>query len=107
VTPPRRHLVADSHATSVATSSNWRDQAACLKADASVQFFPDDDGGRQWSPWEAIKVCRTCPVVLQCRDEADRTEGGGEAKVQGVWGGEGPGMRLERRRAARRRAKAQ
>lgn len=82
---------------------DWRFQAACRDVDTTkILFFPADEDGRQWTAMAALRVCAGCPVVMECRGEADRTEGGGEAKVQGVWGGEGPGARLARRRAARR-----
>lgn len=55
----------------------WMERAAC--ADKPREwFFPE----RGQSTRRAIAVCRTCPVVAECVNYADRT-----GTQYGVWGG--------------------
>ena len=68
----------------------WWNRAACKGMDLRL-FFPDVgtfDKGRE--------VCKTCPVVSECRAEADRIEPLEHGSF-GVWGGESPKERLARR----------
>lgn len=69
----------------------WAAYAACRRADPDV-FFPSPDAGFE----EAIRICRGCPVLGECRDWALDT------KVRyGVWGGL---TERDRRRLLRRSA---
>lgn len=54
----------------------WRDLAACRGADTAI-FYPDVGQSAD----AARRICATCPVAQQCRNEASLT---GEL---GVWGG--------------------
>jgi hypothetical protein len=53
--------------------------------------------------FEAKLVCAGYPVISRCRAYVDATEGGYQS-VHGVFAGETPQKRLDRRRAARRAA---
>lgn len=64
-------------ATADARDATWRDFALCAEVDPD-RWFP----GANASPWDAMVICRRCPVRLQCLDEA--TVSGCE---EGVWGG--------------------
>ncbi|GAB6901979.1 WhiB family transcriptional regulator [Kineosporia succinea] len=96
--PMRRGSVVAS-----SKGDDWRHEAACRDVDLEeIQFFPGDDEARNWDPMPALKVCSRCPVMQQCRIEADVSEGRADGKVQGVWGGETAGTRIARRRAKRK-----
>lgn len=45
--------------------SDWRDRASCLGMDADL-WFPH--AGQ--SPKPAIRICRACPVILDCLDDS-------------------------------------
>lgn len=48
-------------------------------------FFPethDNGGSKDYSPTAAKKLCRECPVLLECADYAIEAE-----EEYGVWGG--------------------
>jgi len=69
----------------VAAPGPWRARGACAVVPTEV-FFP----GRGVSLEAAKGVCRSCPVVQDCRDYAVPL-----AELKGVWGGLGE---VERRR---------
>lgn len=48
---------------------------------------------------EAMALCRDCPILTECREEADGLEGTSRdlRHLFGVWAGETPSMRLARR----------
>jgi len=52
-------------------TADWRDLAACRGMDTDIFFNKD-------RYQEAVTVCRSCPVILRCK-EAGKDE-------QGVWG---------------------
>lgn len=55
----------------------WAAYAACRTADPDL-FFPVEDGATE----AALKICRGCPVIDDCRDWAL------EMRIRyGVWGG--------------------
>ena len=56
---------------------NWVDRAACAGKDPEL-FVPEADN-RRWIA-AALEVCRTCPVIEECRQA-------GEREWFGVWGG--------------------
>jgi WhiB family redox-sensing transcriptional regulator len=86
---------------------NWQEQGACRGVDSSVFFHPDGERGRARAQreWRAKQLCRTCPVIAQCRAHALEV-----GEVYGIWGGLSEGerhlmqQRLTRARAARRSA---
>ena len=64
-------------------STAWQRDAACAGAEDPDLFFPVSTvgpGARQLE--EARRVCRRCPVRVQCADWARRT-----GPAAGVWGG--------------------
>ena len=69
----------------------WAAFASCRTADPDV-FFPSPEN----DPAEAVRICKGCPVMLECRDWAFDTR-----VYYGVWGGL---TERERRRALRRGA---
>ncbi len=71
---------------------DWRGQAACRNYDPET-WFPVGSSGPALRQVEAAKtVCRTCPVITECRDHAlSRNE-------VGVWGGMSEPERKELRR---------
>ena len=70
---------------------SWRNDAACLNSDMAV-FFPTPGYGNHvdWNP--ARRVCRSCPVVSECRDYAIE-----HGHWDGMWGGLTPDERAELR----------
>lgn len=48
---------------------DWRQDAACRDADPEI-FFPAKRGSDEL---KAKRICRGCPVRVQCRAEAQRT----------------------------------
>jgi Transcription factor WhiB len=69
----------------------WRSSAACLGADVEV-FFGDHRGYAR-----ARAICRSCPVIEDCRRACDRAEGS-SVRVFGMYAGETPAERVARRR---------
>ncbi|MEO8329801.1 MAG: WhiB family transcriptional regulator [Candidatus Nanopelagicales bacterium] len=79
---------------------NWDHEAACQSTDPEL-FFPNGE----WPEEAAKRVCRGCPVRLQCLEFAL------DARLEhGVWGGlteaERRSLRRSRQRKARRVAAA-
>jgi WhiB family redox-sensing transcriptional regulator len=66
----------------------WMDSALCTQADPDA-WFPDQGGSAK----EAKKVCRACPVAVECLDFALATN-----ERFGIWGGL---TELERRSLAK------
>lgn len=82
------------------TEPDWRRDAACAGAYPDLFYPPCPHPGvtsgetcpvcfgvaivprPQWSSSPARKICRTCPVQLECLTEASNT-----GEVYGVWGG--------------------
>ncbi len=83
---------------STTADEDWRPEALCRKLCArgeidSELFFPvGTKGPAAEQIEEAKKICRRCPVIRQC---------GEEAEAFGIWGG----TTEDDRRAARRRAR--
>lgn len=69
----------------------WAALGACRDADPDL-FFPGPDG----DPGEAVRICRGCPVLEECREWALETR-----VAFGVWGGL---TERDRRRLLRRSA---
>jgi WhiB family redox-sensing transcriptional regulator len=76
---------------------HWRSHAACRDADASVFFSTDGERGhaRAHRESQAREICRTCPVLDDCREHALTAD-----VPYGVWGGT---TESDRRGARRRR----
>lgn len=64
------------------TNLDWMDNIACKGMDADL-FFPSSAGvpGQQQAA-EAARVCRTCPVQIECQQHRVAT-----GATTGVWGG--------------------
>lgn len=67
------------------TTTDWQDQAACRGADDTLFYHPEGERGgpRLRRELRAKAICRECPVLMQCREQARR-----EREPYGVWGGE-------------------
>ncbi|MEE2034829.1 WhiB family transcriptional regulator [Rhodococcus chondri] len=77
---------------------DWMVWARCRGFDTSV-FFPQKDEGRgpvAGAEAAAKKICRTCPVIAECRDQALLND-----ESHGIWGG----MNYAERRAVVRARK--
>lgn len=59
--------------------NSWRDSAACADADTDIFFDPTRVD-------EALHICDTCPVILDCREYAT-FQPGAINEIHGVWGG--------------------
>ncbi|MEE2056950.1 WhiB family transcriptional regulator [Rhodococcus artemisiae] len=87
--------MAGLHRAAGLDDREWMLAARCRGFDTSV-FFPQKESGRgpvAGAENDAKKVCRTCPVISECRDHALRN-----AEQHGIWGG----MNYSERRAADR-----
>lgn len=76
----------------------WMLAARCRGFDTSV-FFPQKESGRgpvARTTNDAKKICRTCPVIIECRDHALAND-----EPHGIWGG----MTYSERRAVSRAKK--
>jgi len=84
---------------------NWDDQAACQSVDPELFFPAGQDTPSQDGVNAAVRVCRGCPVRLQCLEFALETR-----LEYGVWGGlteqERRSLRRSRQRKARRMTSA-
>ncbi len=75
------------------TQQEWMSDAAC--AGQTEHFFPphgEQADARHVREARAAAICRTCPVILDCRSYARRH------REQGFWGGENDEQRIEHRR---------
>lgn len=68
----------------VADLWEWQMQGSCRATDPDVFFHPEGERGpsRRNRDEAAKAVCRTCPVLRQCREHALRVR-----EPYGVWGG--------------------
>ena len=76
----------------------WLDHAACRGTLKTEVFFDRD-------PRHALAVCGACPVVAECRADADSWETFND--THGVRGGETEQQRISRRARARERPAGQ
>lgn len=79
----------------VEADESWKVDAACRGADPSVFL---DVEAREPIPPSAAAYCRSCPVVVACREYGQTISG--SSGLSGVWGGEAESDRLAARRAA-------
>jgi WhiB family transcriptional regulator, redox-sensing transcriptional regulator len=78
---------------------DWLASAAC-KGQTEHFFAPHGEQAEAREAREVVarQICRSCSVILECRDYAR------DNREQGFWGGENDEQRLEARRRARRAA---
>jgi WhiB family redox-sensing transcriptional regulator len=62
----------------------WQYQGACRDADDTLFFHPEGERGstRRRRAEAAKAICRTCPVMMQCREESLARR-----ERHGTWGG--------------------
>ncbi|MFF9844651.1 WhiB family transcriptional regulator [Streptomyces sp. NPDC013740] len=85
--------------TSTDQAPDWRQSAACGRVDPDLMF---PDPGNRRAVLAALDVCRGCPVLLPCLDEALNEEGGKTKDSRyGIRGGLTPSQRYVRRRVSR------
>ena len=79
---------------------DWMNEAAC-KGQTHWFFAPHGEQAEAREAREAIagSICRSCDVLLVCREYARRN------REQGYWGGENDEERIEHRRRAARSAR--
>ena len=70
---------------------SWADEARCV---GMLHLFYPAEHQSLWAHTEAIAICKTCPVIEECREHALHA-----GEVFGVWGGLSP-RHLRRARAA-------
>ena len=67
-----------------AENDDWLKQAKCRDMDTTM-FFPEEGtqitGEIRGKQLAAIEICRTCPVMMQCRAYATQN------REIGIWGG--------------------
>ncbi len=63
---------------------DWQMHGLCRGVDSSMFFHPDGERGRARAQREsrAKEMCRSCPVIAQCREHALNV-----AEPYGIWGG--------------------
>ena len=68
----------------VAEIWEWQLRAACRNLDSAMFFHPERERGAAKADREARakEICRSCPVIRQCRAHALRVD-----EPYGVWGG--------------------
>lgn len=94
------HLVTDPDPEPTGIGDRWQDHAACRGKPADL-WFNDNIGGPDACA-EAVRICNTCPVRIDCLAHAVNN-----GEQHGVWGGQTPKERANaRRKASRLRAKA-
>jgi WhiB family redox-sensing transcriptional regulator len=83
----------------VAEEWEWQLHGACRGADSSLFFHTDNERGlaRTTREQRAKEICRSCPVLEQCREHALSVQ-----EPYGIWGGLGEIERREMFRQQRR-----
>ncbi|MEU7219930.1 WhiB family transcriptional regulator [Nocardia iowensis] len=63
---------------------DWQMRGSCRTEDPAVFYHPDGERGkaRLARAKRAKEICRTCPVLAQCRGYALKTR-----EPHGIWGG--------------------
>jgi WhiB family redox-sensing transcriptional regulator len=79
----RDRISADLLSTDPAV--DWRTRAACRDEDPELFFLPGEKltAAAQAQVDQAVAVCARCPVVAECRQDADD-----QHATHGVWGGQ-------------------
>lgn len=62
----------------------WQQSGACRELPSEMFFHPDGERGpsRRNRENRALAVCATCPVIMQCRNQALTIQ-----ESYGIWGG--------------------
>lgn len=90
-----------THSTSLLTTTDWRQRAACRNEDPDLFFPVGTTGPALLQIEEARSVCQSrCPVMETCLDWALET-----GQEHGVWGGTDPEERRRMKRRTARRAR--
>ena len=63
----------------------WMQQAVCKQVDPDLFVGDGHANDLRHRHTKAIKICKTCPVIFQCREYALRLAA--DSPVFGVWGG--------------------
>jgi WhiB family redox-sensing transcriptional regulator len=86
----------------VAERWDWQLQAACRGLDTRVFFHPEAERGvaRAIREEQAKAICRTCPVLVECREQALAVQ-----EPYGVWGALGESERRQIISQRRRRSR--
>jgi WhiB family redox-sensing transcriptional regulator len=101
VVAPVRRLVCQVSTEVVGAVSGWWHDAAC-RDEMIEAFFPSSQGGNYA---HARRVCARCPVIDECRAEAERVQ-----PAAGMWAGKVYGTddrQRERDRARKRKQRAE
>lgn len=61
---------------------NWRHRAACRDHDSELWF-----SAKPRERETALAICRSCPVVGECRAFAESLDRISGLPLQGIWGG--------------------
>jgi WhiB family redox-sensing transcriptional regulator len=79
---------------------DWQMRGSCRGVDSAVFFHPDGERGRARAARElrAKEICRSCPVLMQCRSHALKV-----SEPYGIWGGMSETEREMHARRNRRR----
>ena len=82
---------------------DWQLLGACRGMNSEFFFHADAERGRARDGREARAkaICRTCPVIAQCRDHALTVQ-----ETYGIWGGLGENERRDIIARRRQRARA-
>lgn len=67
---------------------DWRHQAACRDHDPELWF-----SGKPYEQAAALAICRSCPVIGECRRFADEHNRINGYQLQGIWGGRRYGVK--------------
>jgi hypothetical protein len=59
----------------------WHRRAAC-KGRTPEFFPPDQSTGRKWDVVSALRLCRACPVLAECGEDARLYEDGAVIQVR-------------------------
>jgi len=63
----------------------WMEQAICKQVDPELFVGEGHKNELRQRHAKAVKICKTCPVIFQCRDHALRLAA--KSPIFGVWGG--------------------
>ncbi|APU16705.1 MULTISPECIES: WhiB family transcriptional regulator [Actinoalloteichus] len=85
--------------TPVTEHWDWQLDGACRGANSRLFFHPESERGhaREKRESRAKAICRSCPVLTQCREYALTSQ-----EAYGVWGAMGEGERRELLKSRRR-----
>ena len=70
------------------STSQWRERAACRRADPELFFPVSEAGPSRLQIWQAKQICHACPVQWMCLAWALQ-----HSVTDGIWGGSTQGER--------------